>query len=188
MRRKRRRTQLPPEWSVYTRRRRAMPKASSMPTWAYGATGLGLGSVIGLVIFFWPVHEQRASVPNRAAQSTEATSQRFTLCHTGAGTNCVVDGDTLWIDGLKVRMSDIDAPETHPPRCKYEADLGKRATLRLQELVNAGPFDVVSEDDRDTDRYGRRLRVLMRDGASIGQTLVDEGLARRWEGRRRPWC
>ena len=42
--------------------------------------------------------------------------------------------------------------------------------------------------DRDTDRYGRKLRVVERDGVSLGETLVAEGLARRWEGRRRPWC
>jgi micrococcal nuclease len=159
-----------------------------MPTWAYGAIGLGMGSVIGLAIFFWPMEPQSPLPPQPAGHSTKAASTQFTLYHSGAGRNCVVDGDTLWIDGVKVRMSDIDAPETHPPRCKYEAELGDRATRRLRDLVNAGPFDVVSEDGRDTDRYGRRLRVLKRNGMSLGQQLVDEGLARRWEGRRRPWC
>lgn len=26
--------------------------------------------------------------------------------------SCVVDGDTLWIEGEKIRLADIDAPET----------------------------------------------------------------------------
>lgn len=112
---------------------------------------------------------------------------RFGLCHTGGGTNCVVDGDTLWIGGEKIRVSDIDAPETHPPRCASEARLGKAATRRLQALLNAGPVTLATED-RDTDRYGRKLRVVMRGGQSLGEQLVDEGLARPWEGRRRPWC
>ena len=34
----------------------------------------------------------------------------FGFCHTGGGENCVVDGDTFWIDGNKVRVADIDAP------------------------------------------------------------------------------
>ena len=62
------------------------------------------------------------------------------MCHTGGGTNCVVDGDTIWMDGAKIRVADIDAPETHPPRCDREANMGNRATQRFYELVNAGPF------------------------------------------------
>jgi endonuclease YncB( thermonuclease family) len=54
-------------------------------------------------------------------------------------------------------------------------------------LLNAGPV-TLADADRPHDRYGRRLAVVERGGASIGQMLVDEGLARRWEGRRRPWC
>lgn len=99
----------------------------------------------------------------------------------------MVDGDTAWISGEKIRIADIDAPETHPPRCQSEADLGNRATERLAELMNIGPFELQTLD-RDTDRYGRKLRVLSRDGRSLGDQLVAEGLARTWEGRRRPWC
>lgn len=115
------------------------------------------------------------------------SSIRFTICHTGGGVNCVVDGDTAWISGVKVRIADIDAPETHPPRCDEEARLGARATERLAELMNMGPFDVVV-NGRAEDRYGRQLRELMRNGRSLGGQLVSEGLARRWEGSRRPWC
>lgn len=111
----------------------------------------------------------------------------FSLCFTGGGTNCVVDGDTFWIGGEKVRIADIDAPETHPPRCDHEADLGERATLRLQALLNAGPVTLAAAD-RDTDRYGRLLRIVKHNGQSLGDQLVDEGLARRWTGRRLPWC
>lgn len=131
-----------------------------------------------------------ADTPNRspAARPVVASaSPSFTICHTGGGTNCVVDGDTAWIDSEKFRIADIDAPETHPPRCQSEADLGTRATERLAELMNAGPFELQILD-RDTDRYGRKLRVLIRDGRSLGDQLVAEGLARTWEGRRRPWC
>ena len=109
----------------------------------------------------------------------------FTLCHTGGGTNCVVDGDTIWFAGEKVRIADIDAPETHPSRCPLEAALGRRATQRLQAMLNAG---AVTLSDEGSDRYGRRLAVVRRDGRSLGMALVAEGLARPWEGRRRPWC
>lgn len=122
----------------------------------------------------------------RAAPAA-GTERRFGSCFTGGGTNCVVDGDTFWMDGEKVRIADIDTPETHPPRCDEEARLGEAATRRLQVLLNAGPVTLVPID-RDTDRYGRLLRVVERDGRSLGQVVVDEGLARPWEGHRRPWC
>lgn len=116
-----------------------------------------------------------------------AVRGRFTICHTGGGIDCVVDGDTIWVRGEKIRVADIDAPETHSPGCSYEADLGDRATHRLAELVNNGPFELRTLD-RDVDRYGRKLRILERNGRSLGAQLVSEGLARTWEGRRRPWC
>ena len=72
------------------------------------------------------------------------------------------DSDTVWIDGEKIRIANIEAPETHPPR-NSEADLGNRATRRLAELLNAGPFEVASID-RDTGRYGRKPRVLLWNG------------------------
>ncbi|WP_246611069.1 thermonuclease family protein [Aquisediminimonas profunda] len=112
----------------------------------------------------------------------------FGLCHIGGGTNCVVDGDTIWMDGVKIRVADIDAPETHPPRCAAEADLGNRATLRLQQLLNAGPI-TLEQIGRDEDRYGRKLRILVRQGRSLGDILVSEGLARTYQGGPRTgWC
>jgi endonuclease YncB( thermonuclease family) len=121
------------------------------------------------------------------AADAGARSARFGFCHTGGGTNCVVDGDTFWMDGEKIRVADIDAPETHPSRCAEEERLGNAATRRLQALLNAGPVTLAAAD-RDTDRYGRKLRVAMRGGRSLGDRLVDEGLARRWVGHREPWC
>ncbi|WP_225870674.1 thermonuclease family protein [Sphingobium sp. EP60837] len=123
-----------------------------------------------------------------SSRTIPTSSVRFGLCHVGGGTNCVVDGDTFWFNGERVRVADIDAPETHPPRCPAEADLGNRATERLHELLNAGPFTVHAASWRDQDRYGRKLRVVERDGRSLGSQLVSEGLARPWTGSRQPWC
>lgn len=117
----------------------------------------------------------------------DALSARFGFCHSGGGSNCVVDGDSFWFAGDKYRIADIDTPETHPARCAEEAALGAAATERLQSWLNAGAFSLESAG-RDTDRYGRKLRIVTRDGTSAGSVLVDEGLARPWEGRRRPWC
>jgi endonuclease YncB( thermonuclease family) len=143
---------------------------------------LGVAAVVGLGV-------GAASVNVESHHSSVPIEQRaFTLCHSGGGKNCVVDGDTIWMDGVKIRVADIDAPETHPPRCEREADSGNRATQRLLELVNEGAFEVTTIGDRDHDRYGRQLRVLVRNGRSLGDMLVAEGLARTWDGARHPWC
>jgi endonuclease YncB( thermonuclease family) len=99
----------------------------------------------------------------------------------------VIDGDTFYLQKQSIRIADIDAPETHPPRCAREAALGEAATRRLGALLNAGPFEMQA-GARDEDRYGRKLRTLLRDGQSLGGILVTEGLARRWTGSRQPWC
>ena len=115
--------------------------------------------------------------------------KRFPPCYAAApkAATCVVDGDTFRLEGVTIRISDIDTPETHPPRCTLEAELGDRATLRLSHLLDAGPFTLVRQG-RDTDRYGRKLRIVMRNGRSLGDVLVSEGVARPWTGKRRPWC
>jgi micrococcal nuclease len=154
---------------------RRLPGTMGLGPWLAAAIAAGL--YIGTAGVPVP-HMQRASAPVRAS---------FSYCKWGGGTNCVVDGDTFWIQGEKVRIADIDAPETHPPRCAEEADLGERATLRLQALLNGGPV-TLAPADRDTDRYGRLLRIVERNGQSLGGQLVSEGLARRWTGRRMPWC
>jgi micrococcal nuclease len=87
-----------------------------------------------------------------------------------------------------IRLEDIDAPEIFDYKCGSELALGRHATERLLELINAGPFEVVNRSGRDEDRYGRKLRTVERGGRSLGDVLVAEGLARRWDGRRRSWC
>jgi len=116
-----------------------------------------------------------------------ALAAAFTLCAEGPRTNCVVDGDTFWMNGVKVRLADINAPETQQAGCPAERDLGNRAKDRLVKLLNAGPFTLEIEG-RDTDRYGRALRVAKRGGQSLGLQLVKEGLAETWKGRRSDWC
>lgn len=124
------------------------------------------------------------SAPSAAA---DALSASFTRCHTGGGSNCVVDGDTFWFAGDKYRIADIDTPETHPARCAEEAARGETATARLHEWLNAGAFSLEAAG-RDTDRYDRKLRIVTRAGISVGSVLTGEGLARPWDGARRSWC
>jgi endonuclease YncB( thermonuclease family) len=114
-------------------------------------------------------------------------SLAFQLCAGESQSDCIVDGDTIWHRGVKIRLADIDTPEVFSPECAAEATLGRQAAERLRELASAGPFEVV-RSGYDIDRYGRQLRTLERGGRSFGDVLIAEGLARRWDGARRGWC
>jgi micrococcal nuclease len=113
----------------------------------------------------------------------------FDACGTAARVDCVVDGDTFWYRAQKIRIADINTPEVGRPGCPREAALGRAASGRLRALLNAGPFTLArSGDGRERDRYGRLLRTVTRGGKSVGATLVREGLAEEWRGRRSGWC
>lgn len=124
-----------------------------------------------------------------AGAPADREAARFALCRAGPRIDCVVDGDTFWYRADKIRIADINAPETHGPACPREAALGAAATARLLALLNAGGFTLERwRDGRDRDRYGRLLRTVSRGGASLGASLVREGLAEVWRGRRGSWC
>lgn len=108
----------------------------------------------------------------------------LSICAPGPRDNCVVDGDTFWLAGEKVRVADIDAPEMDG-RCAYEGQLARKSRDRLLTLLNTEAFTLRREGQ---DRYGRTLAVVLRGNRSIGDMLVAEGLARTWTGRREPWC
>lgn len=121
------------------------------------------------------------------AISLPAVAASFPICGSGHRSTCVVDGDTFWLEGTKYRIADIDTPEVRDFACPAEKALGDRATARLAALLNAGPF-ALEPADRDEDKYGRKLRIVTRNGASLGAQLVTEGLAHRWGGAQREWC
>lgn len=141
---------------------------------------LGAGSMT-----FVGQHPSAATEP-AAVASTTITTQLPVCAHTHLP-SCVVDGDTIRLAGESIRLADIDAPEIFSPKCASEKALGTRATARLVALINAGPFEVVTAG-RSKDLYGRSLRIVERDRQSLGLMLVDDGLARVWDGKRRPWC
>ena len=117
-----------------------------------------------------------------------ASIPRFKVCTGPVPRTCVVDGDTIWLEGEKIRIADIDTPEIGEAKCQSEHDRGILARDRLAGLLNEGKFDVIPGGGRNEDQYGRKLRVLTRDGLSLGNVLVSEGIARTWSGQREPWC
>ncbi len=99
-----------------------------------------------------------------------------------------IDGDTVAVigDGERIRLPNIDAPETGDrARCAAEREAGAAATAFVRAAVAS---KTVSLRRIGLDRYGRTLAYVRVDGRDLGDALIAAGHARRWTGRRQAWC
>jgi endonuclease YncB( thermonuclease family) len=118
----------------------------------------------------------------------------------------ITDGDTVKIRGARTgtRLVGFNTPETFRPRCDAGLALGERATARLEELVRSA--DLVElrlvpcacrpgTEGTDACNFGRSCGILTVEGRDVGDILISEGLAARFQCGRtscpptpRPWC
>ncbi|MBP2549199.1 endonuclease YncB(thermonuclease family) [Neorhizobium galegae] len=112
----------------------------------------------------------------------------FYFCGTSGLDNCVASGGVFWFHKQEIRLADVVAPKTENARCDLERQKGFAAKVRLRDLLNQGSFDLVDWPNADGDAHGRKLRVVLRSGQSLGQQLVREGLVQGVAGAPRPWC
>tara|TARA_R110002020_G_scaffold161283_7_gene346250 strand:- start:3810 stop:4238 length:429 start_codon:yes stop_codon:yes gene_type:complete len=119
------------------------------------------------------------------AQSQEWRAN-FPMCG-GVRHTCIVDGDTIWLEGRNLRLESFDTPEPHNDICGGETEvaLAHRASSRLRELLSENSFTV---ETHSQDRYGRTLATIRIGGRDVGDILIAEGLARRWPNGREFWC
>ena len=111
----------------------------------------------------------------------------FEKCDSAKRITCVVDGDTIWFEGEKIRIMGFDTPEPTTNICggQIERDLAADASARLMELLNGNQFTIARDGE---DQYGRTLAVIRVDGTDVGDILVAEGLARSWPDGAEFWC
>ena len=86
----------------------------------------------------------------------------------------VVDGDTLDVGGVRVRLHGIDAPES-AQRCRAGGQYwscGREATRALAGRFRGNP---VACDERDRDSYGRIVPVCRIAGSDRNAWMVTEG-------------
>ncbi|GLQ53627.1 thermonuclease family protein [Devosia nitrariae] len=113
---------------------------------------------------------------------------QFEMCSGSHRHTCVVDGDTIWLDGENLRLEGYDTPEPYTAICGGQAEvaLAKRASARLLELLNSNAITV---ETGGLDGTGKRTLATIRiDGRDVGDILIDEGLARRWPDGNEWWC
>lgn len=93
-----------------------------------------------------------------------------------AGGARIIDGDTLDLDGTRIRLYGIDAPES-AQTCRHGArewDCGAEATRALAEMIGDTPLAC---EARDTDRYGRTVATCEAGGISVNTWMVRNGWA-----------
>lgn len=138
------------------------------------AAALTIAAVLGVAV----VLMLAPASPARGEPNAEARNVR------------VIDGDTLedTSSDITYRVVNIDTPETGSrARCTAERELGNRATREVRALVASADRIEMRATGR-IDRYGRTIAYVLIDGRDLGETLIAEGLARPWRGRREPWC
>ncbi len=107
----------------------------------------------------------------------------FMLCEALPHITCVFSGDSFFLRGQMVRLSDIDTPPRYASECPAASTLSWRSALRLRDLLNAGPFDLDAAGARDAE-----LHLVTRNGKSLGAQLVSEGLAKKKAVEAPTWC
>jgi len=85
-----------------------------------------------------------------------------------------VDGDTFWLDDVKIRLIAIDAPEISGEAQPY----GKEASdLTCSLLKNAKTIELDSDEGNTEDQYGRKLYWVLVDGELLQVHLLKQGYA-----------
>jgi endonuclease YncB( thermonuclease family) len=87
-----------------------------------------------------------------------------------------IDGDSLNLSGIEVRLHGVDAPELAQSCMRGGAPwaCGKEAAGRLANLIADKP---VRCEQRDIDDYGRIVATCQAGGVDLGGAMVTDGLA-----------
>ncbi len=84
------------------------------------------------------------------------------------GRACIIDGDTILVQGIRVRLFGMDAPE-------MDQQGGPEARRHLLRLIDACSVEIFP---RDTDVYGRTVARVFRGRRDLGRAMVRDGYAR----------
>ncbi len=95
-------------------------------------------------------------------------------CFNGTITK-IIDGDTLEVDDVRIRLVLVDAPETNEVG-------GTEATDFVSTICPIGSTATVDEDDwQGLDKYGRLLAVVYCGDTNINAELIDRGYATTYQ-------
>lgn len=94
-----------------------------------------------------------------------------------SGPAFVVDGDTIEIHGIRIRILGVDAPESRQTCRNSDGSVwacGQQASLALAARIDR---QSVACHSRDTDRFGRLLALCRLGDTDLAAWMVSEGWA-----------
>jgi len=127
-------------------------------------------------------HDAHSANPNASVVVSDVTS--------------IYDGDTFRVNidnypaiigvNMPVRVLGIDTPEIRG-KCQSEKDKAKEARLfTVNQLTQAKRIELVNIQ---RGKYFRLLAVVLVDGVSLADNLIERGLAVEYDGgRKKDWC
>ena len=127
--------------------------------------------VFGVLTWLFPRTSPRPSAPPDSV-TPAAAALKTDL----SGRARVIDGDSIYVGGVEVRLYGVDAPEARQT-CAVDGvrwPCGRQATGALRQLIEGR---VLACDERDRDNYGRVVAVCRLGGADINAWLVENGWA-----------
>ncbi|HLN34984.1 MAG TPA: thermonuclease family protein [Nitrososphaeraceae archaeon] len=86
--------------------------------------------------------------------------------------NYVVDGDTLDINDIRIRLALVDTPERGQDVYKEAREFVKNLCLNKKGEVD------IDDGQRRGDRYGREMGVIYCDGINVNKALVENNLTK----------
>jgi endonuclease YncB( thermonuclease family) len=172
---KRRRTRsrdfAPPRWRIFAGSKRArssrqIQTRSLVPTRSEFALACILAAGLVVAWFQWTPPENMSHAATAAAPAS-----------TIAGRASVIDGDTIEIHGERIRILDIDSPEsrqTCTAQNGSEWRCGQKAALALSDWIAQ---QTVTCATTTRDKYDRHLARCSVAGQDLGQWMATNGWA-----------
>ncbi|MCU0947272.1 MAG: thermonuclease family protein [Porphyrobacter sp.] len=92
------------------------------------------------------------------------------------GPATVIDGDTIEMTGMRIRLVGIDAPESKQlcNRANAPWACGEEASVTLAQIIGGQPLQCTAQGQ---DSYGRTLAVCQTRTLDIGREMVRRGMA-----------
>ena len=97
----------------------------------------------------------------------------------------IIDGDTIVLNGEKIRFLGIDTPESYYRGKKQfcylneeKIDCANLSKLQLKEKIGAN--SISCEREKNKDRYGRTVAECFVNGESLSKFMVRSGYAFDW--------
>ena len=109
-----------------------------------------------------------------AATAASGDAPRFRHCYNGGGADCVVDGDTIYVERRRIELA-FNAPEIRGARCEDERRRGIEAANALRAFLNTGEASFSAEG------------TIAVDGQDVATLMTAAGKARPSHDER-GWC